>query len=170
MHGTFSLHQSRSEIRDTENVTGSGPMLPHEALEARARERLPQAVFDYIVGGSGHAAASQRLLVALCLACLVACAGPEGASPRGWGRPGAPARAGSLRYDLGGSPTAPRPSRGGLGPQEAERWRAEEAKLEEYLQWGMRLMEAHAVHLRRIAPGPAPPRLAYTGNLKAMIE
>jgi hypothetical protein len=26
-------------------------------------------------------------------------------------------------------------------------------KLEEYLQWGMRLMEVHAAHLRRIAPG-----------------
>ena len=28
-----------------------------------------------------------------------------------------------------------------------------EAKLEEYLQWGMRLMETHATHPRRIAPG-----------------
>ncbi len=28
-----------------------------------------------------------------------------------------------------------------------------EEKLEEYLQWGMRLMETHAAHLRRIAPG-----------------
>jgi 4-hydroxymandelate oxidase len=28
-------------------------MLPHEALEARARELLPQAVFDYYAGGSG---------------------------------------------------------------------------------------------------------------------
>ena len=27
-------------------------MLPYEALEARARERLPQAVFDYYAGGS----------------------------------------------------------------------------------------------------------------------
>jgi hypothetical protein len=45
-----------------------------------------------------------------------------------------------------------------LGPQErekaeAERWKAVEAKLEEYLQWGMRLMETHVAHLRRIAPG-----------------
>ena len=36
---------------------------------------------------------------------------------------------------------------------QAERWKAVEAKLEEYLQWGMRLMETHAAHLRRIAPG-----------------
>ncbi|WP_257453277.1 hypothetical protein [Archangium lipolyticum] len=36
---------------------------------------------------------------------------------------------------------------------DAERWPAVEAKLEEYLQWGMRLMETHAAHLRRIAPG-----------------
>jgi 4-hydroxymandelate oxidase len=28
-------------------------MLPYEALEARARERLPQVVFDYFAGGSG---------------------------------------------------------------------------------------------------------------------
>jgi hypothetical protein len=36
---------------------------------------------------------------------------------------------------------------------DAERWLVVEAKLEEYLQWGMRLMETHASHLRRIAPG-----------------
>jgi 4-hydroxymandelate oxidase len=29
-------------------------MLPYEALEAQARERLPQAVFDYYAGGSGE--------------------------------------------------------------------------------------------------------------------
>jgi len=40
-----------------------------------------------------------------------------------------------------------------LSPEEAERWKAVEAKLEEYLQWGMRVMETHATHLRRIAPG-----------------
>ncbi|HYO52364.1 alpha-hydroxy acid oxidase [Archangium sp.] len=31
-------------------------MLPYEALEARARELLPQAVFDYFAGGSGDEA------------------------------------------------------------------------------------------------------------------
>ncbi|WP_257453564.1 pre-toxin TG domain-containing protein [Archangium lipolyticum] len=36
---------------------------------------------------------------------------------------------------------------------EAERWKAVEAKLEEYLQWGLRLMETHVAHLRHIAPG-----------------
>jgi hypothetical protein len=40
-----------------------------------------------------------------------------------------------------------------LSPEEAERWKKVEAKLEEYLQWGMQLMETHATHLRRIAPG-----------------
>ncbi len=40
-----------------------------------------------------------------------------------------------------------------MSPEEAEHWKAVEAKLEEYLQWGMRLMETHATHLRRIAPG-----------------
>ena len=44
-------------------------------------------------------------------------------------------------------------SRGSLSPKKAERWKAVEAKLEEYLQWGMHLMETHAAHLRRIAPG-----------------
>ncbi|MGZ3461803.1 MAG: alpha-hydroxy-acid oxidizing protein, partial [Archangium sp.] len=29
-------------------------MLPYDALEAQARERLPQAVFDYFAGGSGE--------------------------------------------------------------------------------------------------------------------
>ncbi|HLM43837.1 MAG TPA: pre-toxin TG domain-containing protein [Myxococcaceae bacterium] len=40
-----------------------------------------------------------------------------------------------------------------MSPEEAERWKKVEAKLEEYLQWGMRLMETHVTHLRRIAPG-----------------
>jgi hypothetical protein len=45
-------------------------------------------------------------------------------------------------------------SPGFLSPEEEEaRWKAVEEKLEEYLQWGMRLMETHAAHLRRIAPG-----------------
>jgi len=37
--------------------------------------------------------------------------------------------------------------------EETKRWQAVQVKLEEYLQWGMRLMEEHAAHLRRIAPG-----------------
>jgi hypothetical protein len=53
---------------------------------------------------------------------------------------------------LGGD-WAPSVSRRPLSPEEAQRWKAVEAKLEEYLQWGMRLMETHATHLRRIAPG-----------------
>jgi hypothetical protein len=40
-----------------------------------------------------------------------------------------------------------------MSPEEEARWKEVEEKLEEYLQWGMRLMERHATHLRRIAPG-----------------
>ncbi|HYO52368.1 pre-toxin TG domain-containing protein [Archangium sp.] len=40
-----------------------------------------------------------------------------------------------------------------MSSEEEARWKAVETKLEEYLQWGMRLMETHATHLRRIAPG-----------------
>jgi len=96
-----------------------------------------------------------RLVLALLSLCLVACAGPG---------LGGSARLGTLRYGSGvtssGRPgfyssRAPRPSADlrPLSPEEAERWKAVEAKLEEYLQWGMRLMETHAMHLRRIAPG-----------------
>ncbi|HEX8435431.1 pre-toxin TG domain-containing protein [Archangium sp.] len=71
---------------------------------------------------------------------------------------------GTLRYDTGGTSSlhreapsssfaASRASRGSPRPEEAEHWKAVEEKLEEYLQWGMRLMETHAAHLRRIAPG-----------------
>ncbi len=81
-------------------------------------------------------------LAALLLLCLVACAGPAG---YGGGAP----RAGTLRYEPGGSFRSSRP----LSPEEEARWKAVEAKLEEYLQWGMLLMETHASHLRRIAPG-----------------
>ena len=93
--------------------------------------------------------------MALLSLCLVACAGPG---------LGGPSRLGTLRYAPGATPSgspgflpsrvtrAPSPLRP-LSPEEAERWKAVEAKLEEYLQWGMRLMETHATHLRRIAPG-----------------
>ena len=72
-----------------------------------------------------------------------------------------PPHRGTLRYAPGrgshgdvGSPFTPRASsRRELSPEETEQWRRVEAKLEEYLQWGMRLMETHAAHLRRIAPG-----------------
>jgi len=96
-----------------------------------------------------------RLVLALLSLWLTACAGPG---------LGGPARLGTLRYGSGvtssGRPAfyssrAPRPSADlrPLSPEEAERWKAVEDKLEEYLQWGMRLMETHATHLRRIAPG-----------------
>ncbi len=73
-------------------------------------------------------------------------------------------RRGTLRYEPGAtssgslglhSSRAPgaRSSLRPLRPEEAARWKAVEAKLEEYLQWGMQLMETHATHLRRIAPG-----------------
>ena len=89
-----------------------------------------------------------RLLpIALLLLCLMACAGP----PRGGTLHYAP---GSSSHGDWGSRFTPRPaSRREPSPEEAERWRAVESKLEEYLQWGMRLMETHATHLRRIAPG-----------------
>jgi hypothetical protein len=86
--------------------------------------------------------ASPRALAALLLLCLVACAGPTG---YGGGAP----RAGTLHYAPAGSFQPSRP----LSPEEAARWKAIEAKREEYLQWGMLLMETHASHLRRIAPG-----------------
>jgi hypothetical protein len=68
----------------------------------------------------------------------VACAGPGGAR-----------RSGTLRYEPRGSFRHSR----ALSPEEAAHWKAIEVKLEEYLQWGMLLMETHASHLRRIAPG-----------------
>ena len=59
---------------------------------------------------------------------------------------------GAMRYESAGTshfnPGVPSSS-----PEETARWKAVEAKLEEYLQWGMYLMETHATHLRRIAPG-----------------
>jgi hypothetical protein len=68
---------------------------------------------------------------------------------------------GTLRYEPGNtssgrpgfhSSRASRPpsSLRPLSPEEAERWKKVEAKLEEYLQWGMGVMETHATHLRRI--------------------
>ncbi len=80
---------------------------------------------------------------------LLACAGPESARAPHGHTLALSSRQGSA---LGGGwePSVPRRP---LSPEEAERWSKVEAKLEEYLQWGMRLMETHATHLRRIAPG-----------------
>ncbi|WP_257461603.1 pre-toxin TG domain-containing protein [Archangium lipolyticum] len=75
------------------------------------------------------------------LVSLVACSGP--------GYAGRSPRSGTLRYEPGGSFRHSR----ALSPEEAAHWKAVEARLEEYLQWGMLLMETHASHLRRIAPG-----------------
>jgi hypothetical protein len=99
----------------------------------------------------------RRLGSAVLLLLWLGCAGPEsgrlaqrrawalgsgtGSGPRGdWGRP---------------EPLTPGrgSAAGAMGPEEAARWAAVEEELEEYLQWGMRLMETHAAHLRRIAPG-----------------
>ncbi|MCY1082003.1 pre-toxin TG domain-containing protein [Archangium lansingense] len=89
---------------------------------------------------------------------LVACTGP------GAGRvaraPSWALASGSGRF-AGGDWERPEPlsvprasSPNSMSPEEEEaRWKAVEEKLEEYLQWGMRLMETHAAHLRRIAPG-----------------
>ncbi|MGZ3458628.1 MAG: pre-toxin TG domain-containing protein, partial [Archangium sp.] len=75
---------------------------------------------------------------------LLACAGPESARvsrTQAWALSSGPGHAAGDDW------------RRELSPEEAARWKAVEAKLEEYLQWGMRLMETHAAHLRRIAPG-----------------
>ncbi len=82
-------------------------------------------------------------------------------------RPPEPAR---TRYGVSSSatrgPAAPMSTRPAIPPsprareheerareEEAERRRAVEEKLEEYLRWGMRLMETHARRSRPIAPG-----------------
>ncbi|QRN98567.1 hypothetical protein JRI60_05855 [Archangium violaceum] len=65
---------------------------------------------------------------------------------------GSSTAASTLSSRADGSDTA-LPERDERKKVEAERWKAVEAKLEEYLQWGMRLMETHVAHLRRIAPG-----------------
>ncbi|HEX5752193.1 MAG TPA: hypothetical protein VFZ09_38625 [Archangium sp.] len=72
---------------------------------------------------------------------LLACAGPESwraSRTRTWALSSAPASGAGGDW---------------ARPEEEARWKAVEEKLEEYLQWGMRLMETHAAHLRRIAPG-----------------
>jgi len=80
---------------------------------------------------------------------LLACAGPESARAP-YGRTLALSSGQGSMLGGGWERSVPRRA---LSPEEAERWKKVEAKLEEYLQWGMRLMETHVTHLRRIAPG-----------------
>ncbi|WNG61248.1 hypothetical protein F0U59_45965 [Archangium gephyra] len=88
---------------------------------------------------------------------LLACAGPQSGRalrPHVWALSSAPGPAGGGDWARPEPLPAPRVSSPGfLSPEEEARWKAVEEKLEEYLQWGMRLMETHATHLRRIAPG-----------------
>ncbi|HYO68671.1 MAG TPA: pre-toxin TG domain-containing protein [Archangium sp.] len=89
---------------------------------------------------------------------LLACAGPRSgpaSRARVWALSSAPGPGAGGDWGRPEPLPAPRASSPGLmSPEEEEaRWKAVEEKLEEYLQWGMRLMETHATHLRRIAPG-----------------
>ncbi len=149
-------------LRECELEQGPGPEAPR-VDEGRFRETLKSALLQRAWGWSGdvvvvlrrtqegwreedsvHTAPPLRMAKA-----------PQ--SPRTW--------AGPSSFDAQ-TPHASAPANPDMPPRplalahaeaprakEAERWRAVEAKLEEYLQWGMQLMEAHAAHLRRIAPG-----------------
>ncbi|WNG40325.1 hypothetical protein F0U61_46555 [Archangium violaceum] len=99
-------------------------------------------------GAPGWVVGSTLLLL------VMACAGPESgraSRTQAWALSSGPKHADWRRSEPLSLPRAS--SRDSMSPEEAARWSAVEAKLEEYLQWGMRLMETHAAHLRRIAPG-----------------